>query len=234
MKDYNFDFSCTNIPEGESIFFEENKLDLLDFVDLTDSDHGFYDGEWLTFYSENLENKLIAKIVAYKVFNKNGRNRLYILITPKKDENVVLYMYVVKDADGNYGIVEEIDDDIRQVIHEWAFGENKENIQSCTGKKEKGALGIILFILTIPFRLIFAFIKALLGLIGIGLADAGFVKAFKAGFYGVDPDKTEYTVTNASGYTSTVYTRDGKTFYTADGTYYGWSDDGGKTVHSDN
>ena len=101
--------------------------------------------------------------------------------------------------------------------------------------KEKGGGGkkagwIILTILLLPLWILWEFIKALLSLINIGIGHSPMVRAFKRGYSGESQGAKEYTFTNDMGCTQTVYSYDGKTFYNADGSYAGRSDDG-KTIH---
>ncbi|MGN0805524.1 MAG: hypothetical protein ACI4MC_00675 [Candidatus Coproplasma sp.] len=98
-------------------------------------------------------------------------------------------------------------------------------------QKKSGVLHVIFFIITIPFRIIFWFIKSILSLLGVAFGDNSFAKGFKSGYSGNSPKMKEYTFTNSMGCTQTVYSSDGVEFYDVNGSYVGRSDDGGKTIH---
>lgn len=125
---------------------------------------------------------------------------------------------------------------MRQILHDWLEEElmyEELNEKPAAGsQKKKGVGSAILFILSLPFRLIFAFFKAILSLFGIAFGDTPFVRGFKKGYNGNQSEMKEYKITNELGCEQTVYSSDKKTFYHSDGSYAGTSDDGGKTIHS--
>ena len=98
---------------------------------------------------------------------------------------------------------------------------------------KKGGVGYILLrIIAFPFWIAWEFIKALLSLFHIAVGDDAAVRGFKRGYNGDGDDFEEYTFTNDMGCTQTVYSKNGREFYDANGSYVGSSDDGGKTIHS--
>lgn len=93
----------------------------------------------------------------------------------------------------------------------------------------------VAFVLAIIIIALFVGIVILIFL-GVGLfaGDSGvvtFVNAVSGGDY--TDGKGEYKFINDMGCEQTVYSSDGRTFYSSDGQYVGRSDDGGKTIKPD-
>ena len=62
-------------------------------------------------------------------------------------------------------------------------------------------------------------------------SDAG--DSFAGAIFGKSVEMKEYTFTTDMGTSMTVYSQDGRKFYSANGAYIGHSEDGGKTILRD-
>lgn len=99
------------------------------------------------------------------------------------------------------------------------------------------AVALVLLMVLYGIYMIFAYIKALIWgskEVGNAVGNDEFVAGVKRGMTGgslKDDGYSEYTYKNSAGSEVTVYSKDGKKFVNADGSYAGRSDDGGKTIH---
>lgn len=178
-------------------------------------------------------NEYFLECLAFISFERFGKRRLYLALKDLEEEaNSWHVYYVVQNAD-TYLLIHEDNSEIHASVVGALNGlPSADEIKSQTtdgGKTKKGwaiALKIILF----PFWLIWQFIKAVLSLFNIAVGDSSAVKSFKKGYSGDDSGVKEYTFINDAGCEQTVYSSNGREFYSSDGSFVGISDDGGKTI----
>lgn len=227
----DIDDSYVDVDENAYYLIEENDLDLIEEI-RTHGDSRDLNLDNLVFITEN--GAVTATITHYTVQKRNDRNRLYFILRPAKAPENVCYAFAVRDKDGICVLIEETDPAIRQSLREWLEDEIfHEEIQSnaIKNKNKRGSGATVLFILSLPFRLILGIFKAVSRLFGMAFGDTPFVRGFKKGYSGKQSGMKEYRITNEMGCEQTVYSNDKKTFYNADGSYAGASNDGGKTLH---
>ena len=105
-------------------------------------------------------------------------------------------------------------------------------------RKKQLTAGFVLCIIAatgiLAVALVLLFICFILGLILWLLhieSDLG--NPFVRGILGKPIETKEYTFTTDMGTSMTVYSQDGRNFYSASGSYVGHSEDGGKTIMRD-
>lgn len=216
--------------------------------------------ENFTVEMESGEETYECECRAAGTFKRGDRYRLYLVVNNPSDDLLYTLYLVQSDDGQYYMVDERDDEMLETVKRRFTGEgyEEEESKSDAAGKREaeeeraaasaepsavpppkaakkKGGGGkkaglIILTVLLLPLWILWEFIKALLSLINIGIGDSPMVRAFKRGYSGDSQGAKEYTFTNDMGCTQTVYSYDGKTFYNADGSYAGRSDDG-KTIH---
>ncbi len=230
--------------------FQMDDVDMEEVEDLINGDEiinmltestrtGQFEGFTCSLYDHENVDVYEYDCFGYTLLNRYGINRIYLSLRDKgAAPGAVWYTYyMARRDDGQYVIVQEKDEDMREEFRTTMLkisGEDStEDVPKSNPKKKSGgktALKVILIIICFPFWLLWQFIKALLSLLNIGFGDSSFVKSFKKGYNGDSDDYKEYTFTNDMGCQQTVYSRDGRTFYYSDGSYAGSSNDGGKTI----
>lgn len=235
-----FQMDDVDMEEVENLWAGEAVLNKLLEINHTGQ---FEDFVLSTF--DKFGNQYEYRCFGYTLLNRYGINRIYLsLCYTEKNANSDWYTYYMARLDnGIYVIVQETDEEMREEfrmtmlnIQNEKLLEDTENNNATTEttektQKKKSGWVIALKIIGFPFWLIWQFIKAILSLLNIGFGDSPMVKSFKKGFNGESKDFKEYTFINDMGCQQTVYSSDGKTFYNADGSYAGKSNDGGKTIY---
>ena len=188
-------------------------------------------------------NDYFLECIGFTTLDRFGKNRLYFAVKDLEDEKDSWYAYyIVQREDGAYLLVHETDGNMFnafvQRMEDISTGTEKQtetNEMPAAGKKKKSGNGwkIAFKIILFPFWLIWLFIKAILSLFNIAVGDSSAVKAFKNGYNGDGASMKEYTFINSMGCEQTVYSSNGREFYSADGSFVGTSNDGGKTINEE-
>ena len=185
-------------------------------------------------------NEYFLECIGFTTLDRFGKNRLYLAVKNLEEESDSWYgYYILQHSDGSYLLVHETDGNMFNAfvekMEELSAGTETQNETTAAGKKKKSANGwkIALKIILFPFWLLWLFIKAILSLFNIAVGDSSAVKSFKRGYNGDSATMKEYTFTNSMGCEQTVYSSNGREFYSADGSFVGTSNDGGKTINEE-
>lgn len=224
------DFSYDGVDESEAFIIKDGQS-VIDTIEQSVTSGVFDDFEFVAH--DESGNDYFLMCCGYSTLNRFGKERLYFVVKSLEEETDKWFAYyVAQRSDGEYLLVHETDDgmfnEFVQKIE--ALANSAEAAPAGSAKKSGKGRGIALKIILFPFWLLWEFIKALLSLCNIGFGDSSAVQAFKRGYNGESAPLKEYTFINDMGCGQTVYSRDGKEFYSTDGSYVGRSSDGGKTI----
>lgn len=230
-------FGMDGVNEDEAFEIDGGEEIVKSLINM--AERGTFEG--FDFGLLDTETPVTLRCHGYGCVNRYGLKRLYISYMHVGDGDTNMYLaYIVYNDNGAAMLVLEHDENMMSVVRD-AFNAsyladqaNAEAAVAAQPTKSKSKACKVIFIigcvLLFPVWLLWQFIKALLSLFNIGFGDSTAVRAFKRGFNGTE-DRKAYMFTNDMGCEETVYSDDGRTFYHADGSYAGESDDNGKTIH---
>lgn len=229
--DYSFDGinikDCFIFMDGDEVINKINKF----YVDRSFEEFDFE-------VTDNIGEKLSFKCLGASILEKDGKRRLYFAVSILTDEEKKWYpTYIVKDNDGKFLLVKELDELMMKILKEALLVTEEDSSTNNKKKKGKIALKIIIFpfwliwqILKLLIRAIFGFLKLFVWGLGVVFGSDKSVQAFVRGLKGEEEPLDEYTFVNSMGCTQTVYSSNGRDFYDSNGAYVGSSEDGGKTI----
>ncbi len=190
-------------------FFERKRVFLPLYLDNESKDERTFECMFITEYGEKVGDRTY---VMFYIIEKGKRDYDSILHFARigRSEDGKTFLQVVSD----FNLIQRLQGDVDTLYGE-QIRKEQERLENEAARREKNKRGLLSDLGEV-FGTLF-------------MSDAG-VRAAVDRYNGNLGFKYSCSYTNSMGYTQTVYTNDKVKFYRANGEYFGYSEDGGRTI----